>query len=53
MEYVDVCILEGEEDGEEVIPATLEFSGYDGEGGGLDYEGIEEVKVDAFYKMKY
>lgn len=52
-EYVDVTILEKAvmPDGEE-LPATLHFSSYDGHGGGVDYDPIEEVEVDAFYRIR-
>ena len=51
IEYVGVSVLESEVFDGEVIPATLHFEGYDGTGGGIDYEGIEEVKIDACYKI--
>lgn len=50
IEYVDVDILEAEEFDGDIIPATLHFEAYDGTGGGIDYEGIEEVKISATYK---
>ena len=53
VEYVDVTILEKDvmPDGEE-LPATLHFSSYNGDGGGADYDPIEEVEVDAFYRIR-
>jgi hypothetical protein len=51
IEFVEISILEEDELEGEVIPATLHFSAYDGEGGGVDYEGIEELKISATYKF--
>lgn len=51
IDFVEISILEEDEIKGEVIPATLHFSAYDGHGGGVDYEGIEEVKVSATYKF--
>lgn len=51
VDYVEIFILEPDELDGEVIPATLHFEAYDGIGGGVDYEEIEAVEVDAFYKV--
>ena len=51
IEYVEVSILESEEFDGEVLPAELHFEAFDGTGGGIDYEGIEAVEVDPFYKI--
>lgn len=51
IEYVDIEELEEDEVCGDKIPATLNFEGYDGEGGGVDYGGIEHIEnVDVFYK---
>lgn len=50
-EYVDILILESEEFEGQVIPKTIHFCGYDGYGGGTDYDEIEHVEIDAFYKF--
>lgn len=51
IEYVEVGILDEQEFDGEKIPASLHFEAYDGHGGGVDYEDIEEVKVSATYKF--
>lgn len=54
VDYVEVMILESEDYDDEVIPATLHFSSFDGYGGGTDYDPIEEFVVeDVFYKFKH
>ncbi|MFJ5717302.1 hypothetical protein [Neobacillus sp. NPDC093127] len=51
IEYVEIEILEEQEFDGETIPAILHFDAYDGHGGGIDYNGIEEVKISATYKF--
>ncbi|PFM75256.1 hypothetical protein COJ46_22145 [Bacillus sp. AFS077874] len=51
IEYVELAIIESELFEGDVLPATLNFDAYDGEGGGIDYESIEEVKISATYKF--
>ena len=51
VDYVTLSILEEDEFAGEVIPKTLHFEAFDGSGGGVDYESIEEVVVDPFYKI--
>ena len=51
IDCVELSILDGELfDGIE-IPKTLNFAAFDGTGGIVDYDDIEEVHVDAFYKF--
>lgn len=52
VDYVEVSILESEEFDGEQLPATLHFSSYDGYGGGTDYDPIEEIEVNVFYKIE-
>lgn len=47
IEYVDILLMEA--DGE--IPASINFNGYDGEGGGVDFGDIKHIDVDADYKL--
>lgn len=51
VDYVEISISESENFEGHVLPASLKIGAYDGFGGVVDYEGIEEVKVDAFYKF--
>lgn len=51
-EYVEVSILEADEFEGEIMPATLHFSAFDGKGGGVDFDSIEEVEVSATYKFE-
>lgn len=51
VEFVQVTILERQVFDFELLPATLHFQSYDGYGGGTDYEPIEEILVNVFYKF--
>lgn len=51
VDFVEITITEREVFGFDFIPATLHFCSYDGYGGGCDYDPIEEVQVNAFYKF--
>lgn len=51
VDYVEVMFLESDIDDDEVIPATLHFISYDGFGGGCEYEPLEEIEVDVYYKF--
>lgn len=51
IDYVEFSILESEEFDGDIIPASLHFSAYDGTGGGVDYDGVQEIEVDPFYKL--
>ncbi|WP_113675820.1 hypothetical protein [Vallitalea guaymasensis] len=50
IEYVDITYLEEDECDGDILPSSLHFDAYDGYGGGIDYDSIEHVKVDADYK---
>lgn len=51
VEYVDLTIIEMQEFEGDIVPDVLNIEGYDGEGGGMDYGSINEVKVNPFYKL--
>lgn len=51
VEFVQVTILERQVFDFELLPATLHFQSYDGYGGGTDYDPIEEILVNVFYKF--
>ncbi|MDF2557853.1 MAG: hypothetical protein K0R71_1681 [Bacillales bacterium] len=50
-EFVEVMIIEEEYD-DETLPSSLHFSAFDGFGGGVDYEAIDEIKISATYKFE-
>lgn len=52
IEFVDISILTGKVSDGVNIPTSLHFCAYDGEGGGIDYESIDEVKINAEYKFE-
>lgn len=52
VDYVEVSILEAEEFKGEIEPGTLHLISFDGFGGGTEYDPIEEVEVDVFYKNR-
>lgn len=49
IQYVELTIFDEEEFDGMLIPKTLNFCGFDGEGGGIDFEDIEHIEVDPFY----
>lgn len=51
VEFVEVTIIERQVFDFELLPATLHFESYDGYGCGTNYDPIEEVRVNAFYKF--
>ena len=51
IEYVDIEILEGEVFDDDVVPASLDFEAYGGDGSGIGYGTLDEVKVSATYKF--
>ncbi|MDF2605879.1 MAG: hypothetical protein K0S34_69 [Bacillales bacterium] len=51
IEFVDISYFESQEEDGEIIPACLHFDAYDGEGGGIDYDVVEEVEVSPTYKL--
>lgn len=50
-EFVEVRISPKDEYDGDVYPASLDFEVLDGYGGGIDFEGIQEVTVDYDYKL--
>lgn len=51
VDYVELMYLESEIFDDEVIPATLHFTSFDGYGGGCEYDPIEEIEVNVFYRL--
>lgn len=51
VDYVTLSIFEEDEFVGEIFPKSLHFEAFDGHGGGVDYESIEEVVVDPYYKI--
>lgn len=54
IEYVDIEEYEadGNPEDEYFLPKRLHFEGYDGFGGGIDYEDIEHIEVSCDYKFE-
>lgn len=50
IEYVDIQELEEQKFDGDTIPASLNFDAYDGYGGGINFEGIDHLEIDAMYK---
>lgn len=45
-EYVDIDEMDADGD----LPKALHFDAYDGHGAGIDFEEIEHIEVDSYYK---
>ncbi len=52
IDYVDITYLDEDECDGDILPPSLSFNAYDGCGGGVDYEYIEHVEVNADYKCQ-
>ncbi|MCB2297073.1 hypothetical protein [Clostridium tagluense] len=50
IEYVDIQEFEEHEFDGDIIPLSLNFMAYDGEGAGIDYDGIEHIEISSTYK---
>ena len=46
-DYVDIEETEADDE----FPKSLHFEAYDGNGGGVDFEEIDHIDVDPFYKF--
>ncbi|CEG29781.1 hypothetical protein [Bacillus sp. B-jedd] len=53
VDYVEISIFEEEEFLGERIPARISFEAYDGHGGGIDYENLDEVEISPHYKDNF
>ncbi|MGV8980603.1 hypothetical protein [Clostridium sp.] len=52
IKYVDITFIEGEIFEGRVFPKSLNFDAYDGNGDGINYEGIDHKEVSDFYKSE-
>jgi hypothetical protein len=52
IEFVDISLLSGVVFDGVITPPSLHFCAYDGTGGGIDYESIDEVKISSDYKFE-
>lgn len=53
VDFLEVFIMESEVFEGEHVPATLQFISYDGFGGGCEYDHLEGIEVDVFYKLTH
>ncbi len=51
IEYVEISMMDAHEFQGETFPKSLNFMGNDGNGGGVDFEGIDHVEIDFCYKL--